>query len=180
MAAAVLGASGASEAEPGKSGVWGSCLEHFVPRAEPRVDVLRIGVACGPVAGLTRYARANGIVDETAPPVVLGWKAEPKDCFRLFAVAGGTVDDLEVEVVGPHGTRASLTNQSRRWAVVGVAGPFCAPEAGDFEARFSTHGGHGALSAAVWRGARMLGRRSPYADGESGADAEGSGSGDSY
>lgn len=143
-----------------------------MPRATPRVDVLRVGLACGPATGLTRVARLNGTVDENTSQVVLRWKAELRDCFRLFAVAGAPVDDLEVQIVGPHGTQASLTNQSRRWVVVGEQGPFCAPEAGDFEARFSTHGGRAALSAAVWRGAGMLGRGSQF--------AEGSASGNSY
>jgi hypothetical protein len=141
-----------------------------VPRAEPRVDVLRLGLACGPVTGLTRYARANGIVDESGPPVVLRWKAERKDCFRLFAVAGTPVDDLEVEIVGPRGSRVSLTNQSRRWVVVGEDGPFCAPDAGAFEARVSTHGGRAPVSAAVWRGARMFVPGAPWAEGSASGD----------
>lgn len=143
-----------------------------------------MGLACGPVSGLTQWARVNGIVDESASPVVLRWKAERRDCFRLFAVAGSPVDDLEVEIVGPAGSRPSLTNQSRRWALVGEHGPFCAPQGGDFEARFSTHGGRGALSAAVWRGARMLVPGSPWSDGTDGTDgsdgSDGSGSGNPY
>jgi hypothetical protein len=132
-------------------------------------------MACGPVSGLTQWARVNGTVDENATPVVLRWKAEPRDCFRLFAVAGSPVDDLEVEITGPGGTHPSLTNQSVRWALVGEHGPFCTSHGGDFEARFSTHGGRGALSAAVWRGARMLGPGSPWSDGSDGSDGSGSG-----
>lgn len=145
------------------------------------MDVLRLGLTCGPVTGLSSFARVNGIVDENAAPVVLRWKAERRDCFRLFAVAGSPVDDLEVEVVGPSGTRPTLTNQSRRWALVGEQGPFCTSRGGDFEARFSTHGGRGALSAVVFRGARMLGPGWPWSEGSEGSEGPGgSGSGNPY
>jgi hypothetical protein len=167
-----VGSPSARGEDPRIPSVWRSCSEHFLPRAAPRIDVLRLGLACGPVSGLTRWARVSGVVEENASPVVLRWKAERRDCFRLFAVAGSPVDDLEVEITGPPGTPTTLTNQSRRWALVGEQGPFCAAQAGDFEARFSTHAGRGALSAAVWRGARMQGPGMPWSgSGSDGSDS---------
>jgi hypothetical protein len=99
----------------------------------------------------------NGTVGEAQRPALYQWDADRRDCFRLFAVAADPVEDLEVEVVrvAPHAERVSLTNQNRRWVVVDEDGPFCAARSGTYEARFSTHGGHGAVSAAVWKGARM-------------------------
>jgi hypothetical protein len=133
-----------------------ACYAGFLPSGVPRVDVVRLGVACGPSTGLTQLARINGVVDEAQSGPTLRWDAARHDCFRLFAVASEPVEDLAVDVKGPHGSYASMTNQNRRWLVVGEDGFFCAPQKGQFEATFSTHAGRGAVAAAVWRGAHMF------------------------
>jgi hypothetical protein len=135
-----------------------ACYAGFAPSGVPRVDVVRLGTACGPSTGLTQLARINGVVDEASRGPTLRWDADRRDCFRLFAVASDPVEDLEVDVKGPHGSFASMTNQNRRWLVAGEDGLFCAPQKGQFEAVFSTHAGRGEVSAAVWRGANMVAR----------------------
>lgn len=135
-----------------------ACHAGFAPSDVPRVDVVRLGVACGPSTGLTQLARINGVVDEARNGPTLRWDASSGDCFRLFAVAGEPVEDLGVDVKGPHGSFSSATNQNRRWLVVGEDGFFCARREGQFEATFSTHTGRGAVAAAVWRGAHMFAR----------------------
>jgi hypothetical protein len=159
-------AMGVSPASP-----WRSCLRGFAPHEDPRLDVLRLGVACGPVTGLTRLAHVVSQVDETAAPAVLRFTADKHDCFRLFGVAGQGVDDLEVEIVGPHASRVTLVNQNRRWVVVGEGAPFCTPAPGDYEAHFTTHAGRAPLAAAIYRGADMSKRGSPFAPG-AGSDSE--------
>jgi len=151
------GAFAGPGAPPLRNGPSVDCYDHFVPSEVPHVDVLRLGMSCGPSNGLTLIGSMTGAVDEARAPALYQWDAERHDCFRLFAVAAEPVEDLEVEIVfvAPHAERVSLTNQNRRWAVVDEDGPFCAPHAGTYEARFSTHGGHGRLAAAVWKGARM-------------------------
>src|SRR5262249_51789028 len=110
--------------------------------------------------GLSLLARAAGVVDEARAPFTYQWEAERGDCFRVFGVAEEPVEDLEVEVFGPHHERLFLGNQNHRWVVASEGGPFCAPHEGTFEAQFSTHGGHGTVAISVWRGARMLATRS--------------------
>jgi hypothetical protein len=137
-----------------------ACYAGFSPSAVPRIDVVRLGVSCGPSTGLTEFGHITGAVEEAATRgPTLRWKAERGDCFRLFAVAGDPVEDLEVEVRGPKGTSPSLTNQNRRWLIAGEEGPFCADRDGQFEAEFATRAGRGTLAAAVWRGAHMVGKR---------------------
>jgi hypothetical protein len=131
-------------------------LENFEPNAAAHVDVLRLGMLCGPPNGLSLLARATGVVDEATKPFVYQWEAERGDCFRVFGVAEDSVEDLEVELFGPHRERLFLENQNRRWVVAAENGPFCAPKEGTFEAQFTTHGGHGTVAISVWRGARML------------------------
>lgn len=143
-------------AASGQSPLWTACLENFEPNAAPHVDVLRLGMLCGPPNGLSLLARAAGVVDEARKPFVYQWEAERGDCFRVFGVAEDPVEDLEVEVFGPHRERLFLENQNRRWVVAAENGPFCAPKEGTFEAQFTTHGGHGTVAISVWRGARML------------------------
>jgi len=111
---------------------------------------------CGPSNGLALLGRASGVVDEARSPFAYQWEAERGDCFRIIGVAEEPVDDLEVEVFGPHHDRLFLENQNHRWVIAAENGPFCAPHAGTFEAEFSTHGGRGAVAISVWRGAHML------------------------
>jgi hypothetical protein len=136
-----------------------SCYDRFEPGTVPHVDVVRLGVSCGPENGLSLVGRVQGTVDEARTTLAAyQWSADRGDCFRVFAVAAAPVDDLEVEVVvvAPRAERVSLTNQSQRWVVIDEDGPFCARHAGTYEARFSTHSGRGVFAAAVWKGARML------------------------
>jgi hypothetical protein len=139
-----------------------ACYAGFSPSSSPRVDVVRLGVACGPPSGLVQLARTNGTIDEAGRAPVLRWDAERGDCFRLFAVAGAKVEDLAVKIEATDGIDApssSSESPSRRWAVLGEEGVFCAPRAGHFTAVFTTHAGSGELAAAVWRGARMVSRK---------------------
>lgn len=93
---------------------------------------------------------------------MLRFTAERRDCLRVFAVAGAGADDLEVEMVGPHGARIALSNQNRRWVVALEGAPFCVPVEGDYEARFSTHAGRAPLAAVVYRGRNMQTRGSGF------------------
>lgn len=136
-----------------------ACHTGFAPSESPRVDVVRLGAACGPVSGLTELAKTTGVVDETGRGPVLRWTAERGDCFRLFAVAAAPVEDVRVEIKTPHGEARIVESPSRRWAVVGEDAPFCAPREGQFEASFTAPAGRGEVVASVWRGARMLRRR---------------------
>src|SRR6185295_8265535 len=53
-----------------------ACYAGFAPSGVPRVDVTRLGVACGPSTGLTQLARINGVVDEASRGPTLRWDAE--------------------------------------------------------------------------------------------------------
>ena len=136
-----------------------ACYAGFSPSSSPRIDVSRLGVVCGPPSGLVKLAWTGGVLDETGRAPKLRWDAERGDCFRLFAVAGQPVEDLQVEVRGTAGLEGALANETRRWAVVGEHGLFCAERAGHYQAVFGTHEGTGELAAAVWRGARLFPKR---------------------
>lgn len=133
-------------------------MEGFAPTGAPEADTMKIGMACGPVNGLTLARKWTGRVDETASPsrATHHWDADRGDCFRLFAVGEATIDDLEVEVERPNGDGVLLENQSRPWVVVSEDRPFCTERDGEFVARVSTHGGSGVYALSVWRGARMV------------------------
>jgi len=155
----------AAETAPSPPAV--ACYAGFSPSVSPRVDVVRLGTVCGPPSGLVKLARISGTIDEAGRSTTLRWDAERGDCFRVFAVAGNPAEDLDVEVKGTAGPGIVLANPTRRWAVVGEQGVFCAVRAGRFEASFTTHAGTAELEAAVWRGARMLSRGQPAESGNS-------------
>jgi hypothetical protein len=136
-----------------------ACYAGFKPGSTPRADLARLGVSCGPSGGLAELAHIHGVVDEAGGAVTLRWHAERGDCFRFFAVAAEPAEDLEAEILGPHGAHVSLTNQNRRWLVVDEHEPFCVDGDGQFESRITTHAGRAEVAAAVYRGAHMAPKR---------------------
>jgi hypothetical protein len=152
-------ANGLTAPETPKAPPAVSCYDGFVPSRSPRVDVVRLGVACGPVSGLVELAKTGGIVGETARGPTLRWDAERGDCFRIFAVAAEPVQDVKIDVRSKASGVEAHVDVNRRWAVVGEEGLFCAARAGHVEASFATHVGTGELVASVWRGQRMASAR---------------------
>jgi hypothetical protein len=137
-------------------GVWLTCSEHFTPGESARTDATRLALSCGPSTGLLRFAKTAGTLDDTKEPVLFRWEAKKRDCFRVFAAAAAPIEDLEIEIIGPHGARVALANRNERWEAAPEEGPACAERDGTFEVRFGTHAGRGDFFAWIYRAEAMV------------------------
>jgi hypothetical protein len=126
-------------------GNWLKCYANFQPRDEPELDVLRLGVLCGPSNGMRKVAVGGKNGGEHT------WEANAGDCFRIFAVGEPSVEDLDVEVLDPGGHRLARDSSDDRWPIVKPDGPFCTVADGTHRARVRIERGLGRHALEVWR-----------------------------
>ena len=126
------------------------CFSGFQPRTDPAKDVLRLATMCGPSNGM------RALTGITAGKLLPGQPAEHSfsvaagDCFRVFAVAGPEIRDLDVEVLDRRSRKLAADVLDDRWPVVGAAGPVCAVDTGRFRAVVSTPEGGGQYAIQIW------------------------------
>lgn len=121
-----------------REGNWVRCYAGFAARDTPALDVMRLGLMCGPSNGMRRVAGAR-------------WEARKGDCYRVFAVGGPGVQALRVSVVAGAGRILASTIAARRWAVLEPDGAFCSPQAGAYQASARVVRGQGKTAVEVWR-----------------------------
>mgnify|MGYP001184981086 CR=1 FL=1 len=143
----------ASSATPAPvGGLWLSCYSGFTPRSDPKLDVMRLGVLCGPQNGMSKLTEAREAkVQDGGPGQEHPFDASPGECFRIFAVAEPGVEDLDVEVLSPSQKRIAFDTSDDRWPVVKPDGPFCVSEAGSHRARVRAQRGGGRYAIEIWR-----------------------------
>lgn len=133
-------------------GNWLRCYAGFRPRTDPKLDVLRLGLACGPSNGMRKVADVQEAkLRDGGPGREHRWTAEPGDCYRIFAVGEPSVEDLDVEVLSPRGRRIAFDTSDDRWPVVKPDGPFCVAEGGEYRARVHAQRGAGSYAIEIWR-----------------------------
>ncbi len=104
-------------------GSWVSCAAGFRAGSDPKKDVERLAMLCGPENGMKRAAAWDGPAasEPDAHPlrVAAGW------CYRIFAVADPGVSDLDVTVMSPRGSRLAADDTPARAVMVEPERPFC-------------------------------------------------------
>lgn len=129
-------------------GNWLKCYASFQPRNDPKLDVMRLGLLCGPSNGMKKAHEATaqaGASSEHRFPASAG------DCFRVFAVGDSSVQDLDVEVLDPAGKRVAWDTSDDRWPIALPDGPFCALSEGEYRAVVRAQRGSGRYAIEVWR-----------------------------
>lgn len=107
---------------------------------------------CGPSNGMKKLTTAKDVELTTAgAPREHRWQAEAGDCYRIFAVAEPSVEDLDVEVFDPGGKRIAFDTSDDRWPIVQPDGAFCAFVAGEYRAIVRAQRGSGKYSIEIWR-----------------------------
>jgi hypothetical protein len=148
--------AGSAEEDAGRvapvGGNWLRCYASFQPRTRPELDVMRLGLLCGPSNGMKKVA------DAPLAPIGSGgagrehrFAAHAGDCFRVFAVADPGVEDLDVEVLDPSGARVAFDTSDDRWPIVAPDGPFCVFKDGEYRAVVRAQRGSGRYAAEIWR-----------------------------
>lgn len=141
-------AAGARAAQD--AGNWSKCYEHFRPGPQPKVDVLQLGILCGPSNGMRQVKpSAKPLKGETG--TLYTWLARPKDCYRLFAVAPPGSSRLAVDVQSPRHRSLVELSTGRRWLVVNPEAPLCVRHAGRFRAKVWVEHASARPQVQLWR-----------------------------
>ena len=130
-------------------GNWLKCYAQFQPRTRPDLDVMRLGLMCGPSNGMRKVAESQDTASSDAKEH--RFQAESGDCYRVFAVAEPGVEDLDVEVLSPQGARVAFDTSDDRWPVVKPDGPFCVFDPGEYRAVVRAQRGQGRYNIEIWR-----------------------------
>jgi hypothetical protein len=134
-------------------GDWLRCYASFQPRTQPRLDVARLGLSCGPVNGMKKLADPveAEVAGDAGPGRQHTFVAQAGDCYRIFAVAGPGVEDLDVEVFAPDGRRVARDTGDDRWPIVNPDGPFCVFDPGEHRAVVTAPRTGGSYAVQIWR-----------------------------
>lgn len=149
-------ASAAQTAESKPSpvgGLWVSCYGGFVPSGDPRRDVTRLALLCGPPNGMRPVSDElfEGKVEQGGAPSTHRFPARRGECYRIFAVADAGVADLDVAVRSSRGSRLARDHSEDRWPVVHPERPFCTFDDDTFAVHLGARRGTGRYAAQVWK-----------------------------
>jgi hypothetical protein len=148
--------TGGSVAEPMArparfGGLWASCHHGFVPSGEPKRDVTRLGLSCGPANGMRPFGKMITGTAATGRPSRHRLQVDAGDCLRVFAAAGRGIANLDLELSRATGEVLSRDRSLRTWPILDDARPFCQPGATDLLLTISSADGAGSFAAQVWR-----------------------------
>ncbi|RLB53102.1 MAG: hypothetical protein DRI90_21505 [Deltaproteobacteria bacterium] len=140
-------------------GLWVSCYGRFRPSGDPRKDVTRLGLMCGPVNGMTQQGdtlegevkAGAGPPGQPGSPTVTGqFEAQAGGCYRIFAVAAPPITDLDVTVRSSRGSHLTSDQTEDSWPIVDPERPFCSFDDDTFRVEVSAKGGAGRFALQVW------------------------------
>ncbi|HHH31825.1 MAG TPA: hypothetical protein ENK57_26220 [Polyangiaceae bacterium] len=131
-------------------GLWLSCHDRFAPSGEPRRDITRLALSCGPPTGMRRASTmVSGRLDTDAA-AGHRFTGEAGYCYRIFVAAGEGIGMMDVRVVDGHGRELARQQTTETWAVVEAERPFCVTEDGPLTLELDARGGAGAYAAELW------------------------------
>ena len=133
-------------------GPWVRCYGNFRVEGDPRKDVTRLALLCGPENGMSRLVPKplEGAVTEGAAPVTTTIHVQRGGCYRVFAAATPSVKDLDVVLRSSRGAAIAADHGEDAWPVVQPDRPFCALEDDDVTVEVSAKRGSGRFAAEVW------------------------------
>ena len=136
---------------PGRhGGLWLSCHDRFTVSGEPRRDVTRLALSCGPVTGMRRASELiEGSVD-TKTRSGHRFSGRAGHCYRVFVAGGDGIAQLDVRVVDGGGEELAHHRTIVPWAAVEPARPFCLSHDTPLTLSVDARGGAGAFAAEVW------------------------------
>lgn len=153
-----LGASGFTEEEQKQSrgklgGVWVDCYSSFRTRDGAKKDLERLTKSCGPptsLAPITEARLSDPQSESTAVDRFTFVAAGGGGCYRVFASADGSVEDLDVALLDDDGSLIVSDRARGPATVVPARGPLCLDRAGSYTLEVSVVRGKGAFAVQVW------------------------------
>jgi hypothetical protein len=153
---AVVDAAPAAEATDARAapvgGNWLKCYANFQPRTQPELEVLRLGLLCGPSNGMRKLSDVQQAeLGDGGAGREHRFTAQAGDCYRIFAVGEPGIEYLDVEVFAPSGARVAWDTSDDRWPIVKPDGPFCVFHDGQYRAVVRAQRGSGRYAVEIWR-----------------------------
>jgi hypothetical protein len=137
------------DAGPAPSGAnWGRCALHFTAHGRPRLDVMRLGLMCGPSNGMRRVPATDLRVDGGIGRTDLGFRASAGDCFRLLVVGVPGSGRIEARLLDAQGKAVAAQSGRRRFTMLGLDGPVCVDRSGRYRATVRAE--RGPLAVELW------------------------------
>jgi hypothetical protein len=119
---------------------------------DPVRDLKIITDACGEPLGLTAMGspvqgsqKANQPMDEYPVNLVEG------ACYRIFATATPSVQDLDTGLRGPDGEWVAKDTLDDNYPILKPDGPFCVEKTGTYSLKVSVARGEGSYAVQVWK-----------------------------
>ena len=113
---------------------------------------MRLGLLCGPQNGMSKLTGSREAeIKDGGAGLEHPFEAKAGECFRIFAVADPSIEDLDIEVLSPTQKRVAFDTGDDRWPVVNPEGPFCVTEEGLHGARVRAQRGIGRYAIEIWR-----------------------------
>jgi hypothetical protein len=133
-------------------GPWVRCYGNFRLEGDPRKDLTRLTLLCGPENGMRRASKQpiEGEVAEGGQPLPFSLDAKKGECYRVFAIGEATVIDLDVVVRSSRGTAIAADHGEDRWPIVQPDRPFCPLEDDTLTVELAARRGKGKVVAEVW------------------------------
>lgn len=119
---------------------------------EPETDLAAITRRCGPPLGLVPVGAP--IVDELAagsPVHEYGVDVEPGGCYRIFAIGGRGVEDLDTGLKDPAGEWVSKDILDDAFPILNPNGPFCVRQGGRHKLLVAVAKGSGKYAVQLWK-----------------------------
>ena len=129
-----------------------SCYSGFRPSSEPVKDVTRLALLCGPSTGMRRVLDVayEGVLAEGGAELELSLKLEKGSCYRIFAVSGPDLVDLDVSVVSARGTVVAADPGEGRVIVQQPDRPLCSLADDDAKVRVRAQKGRGRFALEIY------------------------------
>jgi hypothetical protein len=108
------------------AGTFHKCYAGFSAGGDAALDVMRLGLLCGPVNGMKLLLDVTGTPAGASEQHVVAVRAG--DCLRVMAAVHRSIERFTVEVLGSeHGVLAR--GQGSSWLILDSEHPFCSSEA---------------------------------------------------
>jgi hypothetical protein len=131
-------------------GAWVRCYGHFKPSGDPKKDVTRLGLMCGPSNGMSKQAELAGDVDARGRSSEERIEAKRGVCYRVIAVGDAGVGVLRATVRTSRGSAIADERGPDSWPIVQPDRPLCALDDDHWTLEVRAEKGAGRFAAEVW------------------------------
>ena len=151
LGAIACGSAPAREKPAPRAG-WAACYGDFTPSGNARADLIRLTRSCGVAGGMRAITPVRVEEQADGDPVDRYTFFVPYagSCYRVFAVGGRGVEDLDLLLRGPEGEDVVADLSHDPFPVLPPNEPICIGTPGLYQLEVSVFRGSGRYAVQVW------------------------------